>query len=598
MRLNFLRICRFWLLCAVALCVAPAAFANPKNAAPRATVTVFLATDCPLARRVVPRLAKIGQAFETKGIRFVAAFPNTSETPEACQKFTQSYRLAFPIVQGEDAQTLARRYGATVSPEVVVTDTKGIVRYRGDVDDRDTGDPKNAVPDLSNALLALVHNKPVARPRTRARGCSLVLPGINPIAAAPTTTINYARDIAPILNAQCVECHRSGEVGPFALDTYAQAARWAKSIKTVTEKRTMPPWNAESNGEFHNERRLTDAQIGLLATWAENGTPPGDLKTAPPTPTFPTGWKLGAQPDAVFTMPQPYDVPATGKDIYQCFVVPTNLEADKWVAGVEYKPGNAQVVHHVSVFLDTSGAARKLAKTQGTGDGPMPSYRNPTPGNGPGFSTYVGQLGGWTPGHAPRKLPPGVGIVLPKGADIVLEVHYHLSGKPEKDQSKMGVYFASGPVTKRLRLADISSVTFVLPPGNADYPVEAFGFVPENLTLLGVTPHLHNLGKSMRVSALLPDGTYKLLVDVSRWDFRWQPSYRFKEPLKLPRGTRIDVSARFDNSDTNPNNPHRPSVPVRWGESTDDEMCTAFLAYTLDNEDLTKTLPEGVPTPR
>ena len=567
----------------VAFFAAPAAHAqNAALPAPRTTLTVFLATDCPLARRAVPRLTQMHRVFG-KQVRFAAAFPNAADDEKACRAFAANYKLPFPWVQGNAAQALARQVGAEVSPEIVITDEKGAVRYKGDIDDRDTGDLSRAVPNGANALRDLLANRPVKVAQTRARGCALLLPAPK----VPQTFVNYARDIAPILNKNCVECHRAGAIGPMALDSYERAVRWSKEIKRVTDARTMPPWKAESHGEFHDERRLSDGQVGLIASWAEGGTPSGDLKTLASPPAFPAGWKLGAKPNAVFAMPTPFDVPATGKDIYRCFVIPTNLDTDKWVSGVEYRPGNASVVHHVSVFVDTSGAARRLAQAQSAANGPL-SYLNPTPGNGPGFSPYAGTLGGWTPGHSPRKLPNGVALRLPKNADLVMEIHYHFSGKPEKDLSEVGIYFADAPVQKRLRVADISSVTFSIPPENPNYLVEASGFVPEDITVLSVTPHLHNLGKSMRVSAYFPDGTYRLLVDVSRWDFAWQPSYRFKTPVKLPRGTRIDVSARFDNTTENLNNPHRPPIVVKWGESTDDEMCTAFLAYTADNEDLTK----------
>ena len=530
-----------------AACAAPHADAQTISSAPRATVTVFLATDCPLARRAVPRIKQISRVFAAQNVRFVGAFPNAADDEKACQAFAANYHFPFAFVRGEAAQALARKYNAEVSPEIVITDAAGAVRYKGDIDDRDTGELSRVVPDTANALRDILANRPVKVSRTRARGCALLLPDIE----KATTFVTYARDIAPILNQNCVECHRSGAIGPMPLDTYERAVRWSKEIVRVTSEYAMPPWKAESHGEFHDERRLTDGQIGLLASWANGGTPSGDLKTLAPLPAFPTGWTLG-KPDVVFALPEAFSVPAAGKDFYRCFIIPANLDADKWVSGVEYRPGNAGVVHHVSVFVDTSGAARRLAKAQGADTGPLISYLNPTPGNGPGFAPYAGSLGGWTPGHAPRKLPAGVALRLPKNADIVMEIHYHLSGKPEKDKSQMGVYWAKEPVQKHLRVADISSATFSIPPGDANYLVEASGFVPEDITVLSVTPHLHNLGKSMRVSATLPDGTFRLLVDVNRWDFAWQPSYRFVEPVKLPRGTRIDVSARFDNTTRKP----------------------------------------------
>jgi hypothetical protein len=310
--------------------------------------------------------------------------------------------------------------------------------------------------------------------------------------------------------------------------------------------------------------------------------PEGDSRDLPKMPAVPSGkWALG-KPDALFEMPQPYKVSADGRDIYRCFIIPTNFPTDKWIDGIAFAPGNSTVVHHASVFVDTSGAARRLDAQD-----EAPGYTNPTPGNGPGFSAPLGALGGWTPGHAARRLPNGVGLQVPKGADLVMEVHYHPSGKPETDQTRFGLYFARGPIDKRLRMADVSNITFEVPAGDPDYVATATAMVPFDITVLSVTPHMHNLGRSMAMTAALPDGTKRSVVDVPHWDFRWQPSYRFKTPLKLPRGTRLDLSAHFDNTDKNPDQPHQPPRLVRWGESTSDEMCTCFFAYTLDSEHLT-----------
>jgi hypothetical protein len=238
-------------------------------------------------------------------------------------------------------------------------------------------------------------------------------------------------------------------------------------------------------------------------------------------------------------------------------------------------------VHHVSACIDTSGKARQLDASD-----PGPGYTNPTPANGPGFTPVAGLLGGWVPGHFPRKLPAGVGIFLPKGADIVLEVHYHPTGRAETDRTRFGLYFASEEVTKRLHIGDVSNVNFRIPAGNADYTVEASAFVPDDITLISISPHMHLTGRSMKVVATLPSGLTQVLVDVPDWDFRWQPSYRFKVPVSLPRRTRIDVVAHFDNSEGNPRNPNKPPRELTYGEGSSDEMCTVFLAYTRDSEDI------------
>lgn len=414
------------------------------------------------------------------------------------------------------------------------------------------------------------------------------------VTAPPIPAVTYTRDIAAILHDRCVSCHRTGEVGPFALDTYEQAKRWARAIKEQTQNRRMPPWGANSHGEFHNEARLTTSELVQIAAWVESGTARGsdrDLPTLAALPP-PGTWDVGT-PDRVFGMPTPYQVRADGPDTYRCFVIPADFIEDRWVSGVSYQPGNRSVVHHMSAFLDTSGQARKLAAADKTG---QTGYTNPTPANGPGFTSVAGQLGGWTPGHHARLLPPGVGLLVPKGADIVLEVHYHPIGKAETDRSRIGLYFAKGEIKKRLRIGDVTNAGLRLVAGAADTLVEASAFTPDDLTLLSVTPHMHFLGKSMRVSAYLPDGTEKLLVEVPRYDFRWQPSYRFKTPIHLPRRTRIDVTAHFDNSEANPQNPNRPPKTVLYGENTNDEMCSAFFGYTLDAEDLTQSavlVPSG-----
>jgi hypothetical protein len=233
-------------------------------------------------------------------------------------------------------------------------------------------------------------------------------------------------------------------------------------------------------------------------------------------------------------------------------------------------------VHHINIWLDTSGKARKLDAADKT-----PGYLSPNPGNVPGFVS-AGLLGGWVPGHMPWELPGGVGNLLPKGADIVIEVHYITTGKPETDRSRFGLKWVRGDVKKRLHLGEITAKGFRIPAGDGAYKVETSEFVREPITLLSVTPHMHNLGRSMKAVAEFPDGTPMTLISVSNWDFAWQMSYRFKEPVRLPQNTRIDLSAVYDNSLTNPKNPNKPPKEIRDGERTTDEMCNLFVAYTLD----------------
>jgi Copper type II ascorbate-dependent monooxygenase, C-terminal domain len=399
-----------------------------------------------------------------------------------------------------------------------------------------------------------------------------------PYVARKAGTLTFNHDIAPIVYRNCAGCHREGEVAPFALTSYTDVKKRARQIAMVTQSRFMPPWKADSHGEFLDERRLTAEQIGMIGQWAAEDAPEGRAADLPPAPKFTEGWQLGP-PDVVVEPAESYTLAAEGADVYRCFVVPTPYAEDRYVAAIEVRPGNRAVVHHMIAYLDTAGAARKLDAADAD-----PGY---TSFGGVGFPP-AGALGGWAPGNLPRRLPAGTGILLPKGADIVMQVHYHRSGKTETDRTRMGIYFAKGTVDKRLRVLPIAGRPLRIPAGEANYTAQANLPIPADVTVLQVTPHMHLLGREMTVTATLPDGAQKPLVRVPDWDFNWQTTYSFKEPLKLPRGSRISLTARYDNSAANPLNPNNPPREVTWGEQTTDEMCLAFVGYTVDAEHLSK----------
>ena len=397
--------------------------------------------------------------------------------------------------------------------------------------------------------------------------------------AAEGQPVTFNRDIAPVVFENCLSCHRRGEVAPFPLTTYAEVKKKAETIASALSDKVMPPWRADEGAEkFHDARALRPEQVALFQRWVEQGMPEGAAADLPAAPKFPEGWMLGA-PDLVLQPDQPYNVGAEGRDVYQCFVVPTNFTEDRYVSAVQVRPGNTAVVHHVILYLDGSGRARQLDAAT-----PEPGY---TSFGGPGFPP-VGTLGGWAPGNFPRMLPDGVGVRLPKGADVVIQVHYHRTGKPEVDRTQVGLYFAKTAVEKRMRVFSVRAKELRIPPGEANYQTEGYLPLPADVTLLQIMPHMHLLGREMTVTARLPDGTEKKLVRVPDWDFNWQTTYRFKEPVKLPRGTVLHLTARFDNSDANPRNPSRPPRWVTRGESTTDEMCMAFLFYTVDAENIAK----------
>lgn len=392
--------------------------------------------------------------------------------------------------------------------------------------------------------------------------------------SAPTLqakTITYSEHIAPILQKQCQACHRQGEVAPFALTDYREAKAWATEIAEYTKAKLMPPWKPTPGfGTFKNERRLTNKEIKMISDWAKAGAPAGNLSAVPPNPKFHDGWALG-EPDYIVEMPVEYEIEPEGEDEYRHFIIPTNFETDMYVQAVDVQPGNRKTVHHVIAYLDTEGQGRELAAKD-----PKPGYV--TGGTGPGIDV-VGTLGGWAPGVTPSVLPEGIGYLLPKGADIVMQVHYYRTGHTERDQSRMGLYFSKTPKTVPLEIGSAINDKFMIPAGEAKYAVHASRRLKKDSYLLATMPHMHLLGRDMRIIATPPTGDTIDLIWIQDWDFNWQDIYHYRKPIFLSAGTNISLVAHFDNSATNPANPHDPPIPVGWGDKTTDEMCIGFFYY-------------------
>ncbi len=392
----------------------------------------------------------------------------------------------------------------------------------------------------------------------------------------PKTVKNptYAEHVAPLLNARCVECHRPGEVGPFSLVGYENAKKRSAMIAAVTESRQMPPWKAvEGYGEFHDENRLTREEISLLVTWAKNGAPRGDAKKEPKSPEFSGEWSLG-QPDKVISASKPFKLGAEGEDVYRNFVIDPGLTETKYVTAIDVKPGNAKVVHHVIAFLDPSDQGQKLAAKQNDGQEGYSSS-----GGGVGFIPR-GALGGWAPGVRARFLPDGIGYKLAPGTKIIMQVHYHKSGKEETDLTRVGLYFADKPVAKECSIFWAANPIFRIPAGADKHRVRWDTPIPADITAYWVMPHMHLLGKSMKAWIKKKDGSEVPLVHVDSWDFNWQLVYSLRAPLKVEKGSTLCVEAYYDNSTGNPNNPSNPPKAVSWGEETTDEMALLVLNYT------------------
>jgi len=409
--------------------------------------------------------------------------------------------------------------------------------------------------------------------------------------------ITFSQHVAPILFANCTGCHRPGEAAPFQLMNYRDARPLAKAIAAATAARIMPPWKATPGDvEFANARRLTDAEIEIIHRWVADGAPEGDAKLLPPLPRFTEGWQLGP-PDLAVTMAEAFEVPASGPDVYRSFVVPLNLDRDVWVRAIDFRPSARAVVHHSLFFLDATGAARERDEND-----PGPGFRGSMGGGvrlggrggGRGLAGLLGGggaddpptdpiarvaggLGGWALGGRALELPDGLAFPLPKGSDLILSTHFHPSGKVQMEKSTVGLYFASGPPTQAFTTIQLPPLFSVfegidIPAGQERYTVQDSFVIPIDVKAFSVGAHAHYLGKEMKLTATLPDGTVKTLLWIKDWDFSWQERYRFKDFVSLPKGTKLDAVVSYDNSAANKRNPSRPPVRVTWGEESTDEM--------------------------
>ena len=380
--------------------------------------------------------------------------------------------------------------------------------------------------------------------------------------------ITYARHVAPILQRNCQTCHRPDQVAPFSLLTYQEAKTWSTEIVAYTQNRLMPPWKAAPGyGEFKRERQMQDWEIELLAEWTKNEMLEGKEEELPIPMAFTDEWVLG-QPDLIGEMPEAYDVPTDGEDEYRHFIIPTGFGQDMYVSAVDVQPGNSRTVHHVIVYLDTSGRAREL-----DAEDSKPGYAR---FGDTGFE-IAGWLGGWAPGITPSLLPAGTGYRLPQGADIVLQVHYYKTGRIERDRSRVGVYFCKLPDPKPVNIQMAINDEFQIPAGENNYRVEAKWRAEEDVYAISVLPHMHLIGRDIRIEAAFPDDRRQDLIWIQDWDFNWQEVYHFRQPIFMPTGTIVKAVGHFDNSVDNPRNPNHPPQPIGWGEKTTDEMFIAFL---------------------
>ena len=394
----------------------------------------------------------------------------------------------------------------------------------------------------------------------------LALPGVAQ-AAGPDTAVTFTKDVAPIFYKSCAECHRPTMFAPMSLLTYEAARPYARSIKQKVVARQMPPWGADpAHGTFKNDPRLTQAEIDTITAWVDAGAPRGDDKDLPPLPQFVDGWTIG-KPDAVFTMDEEFEIPASGTIPYKYFKVPTGLTEDKWIQAIEIKPGARAHVHHVIAFTQPVGQPLNAGGALG-----------PT------------NIGGVTPNKPGLVFEPGIARRLRGNQDIVLQVHYTTNGKEAIDRTEVGIIYAKEPPTKLAAGGMALNPRFVIPANDGNYEVKATQAIAADTMLTSLTPHMHVRGKDMTYIAHYPDGTSETLLSVPKYDFNWQITYQLAKPKLLPAGTKMEVIAHYDNSANNKFNPD-PSQDVKWGDQTWEEMMIGFWSTVVNPPATTSTPP-------
>ncbi|TWT49834.1 Thiol-disulfide oxidoreductase ResA [Thalassoglobus neptunius] len=530
-------------------------------------LVAFLGTECPLAKLYVHRLNQLKEEFRESDLSIIAVNSNVQDSLSDLSNSIRDQGITFPVLK-DATNEVADEFGATRTPEVFVLDQNRIVRYFGRVDDQYVVGITRSAPSREDAKIAiqeLLAGEAVSVPETQALGC-IIGRRKTPNENSPVT---YSNQIARIFQNRCVGCHREGEVAPFSMETYDDVAGWGEMIAEVVQEGRMPPWHANPQyGHFSNDVSLSEKEKQLIATWVANGAPEGDPSELPVPKEYVEGWQLATNPDMVIPMAdQPFEVAAeVGPEgiKYQHFWVDPKIDEDRWVTGMEARPGNPLVVHHIIVYVHPQGKNTREHSF---------------------LTAYV-------PGLRLQALPPGAAKLIPAGSWLRFEMHYTPIGTEETDISQVGLVFAEPESIKyEVKTLHVGNTGFELKPYLANQKVTAkSGKSPEEVTLLSMSPHMHLRGQAFRFEAEFPDGSREILLDVPNYDFNWQTQYRLAEPRRLPAGTRLHCTALFDNSENNLANPD-PSKTVYWGDQSWDEMMLGYydIMVSVEPELLTST---------
>ena len=406
--------------------------------------------------------------------------------------------------------------------------------------------------------------------------------GVATYAASAPASVTYYKDVLPVLQNRCQECHRPGEIAPMSFMSYDEVRPWAKAIKTAVLTRKMPPWFADPHyGKFANDRALSQTEMDTLVAWTDGGAKAGNAKDAPKAREFFEGWSMG-KPDLILPMPQAIDVPASGVVEYTYVVIPTNFTEDRWIQAAEARAGARSSMHHIIAFVRPPGSRWLKDAKPGV---PFIPTRNARGQQNVEDSIPGELLAGWAPGVPPTVCHPGEAKLVKAGSDLVLQLHYTPNGKATSDVSRIGLVFAKQPPARRVMSMSAMNAFIKIPPGDPNYESHSQLMLKEEVNLVSLTPHMHLRGKDFEFRAVYPTGETQTLLKVPHYDFNWQLAYTLDQELVLPKNTRIECTAHFDNSPNNPANPD-PTKEVRWGDQTFEEMMIGFfdVSFPADME--------------
>lgn len=519
-------------------------------------VLAMTSTSCPLSRKYLPSLVELSQKYSPKNIQFIAI--NCVPTDRREEMKTAAESLGESVCYVHDAdESLSKHFGAITTTDILVLDPARTVVYHGAIDDQygigyALDNPRNRF--LADALDDLLEGKTPRIAATLAPGCTIE----HDDESVAESNWTYHNRISRIIQANCLECHRSGGVGPFPLESYADLVGHAGMIRQVVDARTMPPWFAADTEDKHsspwaNDRSLTDSDRIDLLTWLDSDKPEGDAADAPQKRQFIDGWTIGT-PDLVVQIPEPIQVKATGTMPYQFVTAQTTLDEDKWVQGYEIVPTDRSVVHHVIVNVHEKSAGRVRDREEGIG----------------------GYWAAYVPGNAAKLYPDGFARKLPAGATVSFQIHYTPAGTATQDQLKMGLVFAKSEPKYVITTLSLADTDLNIPPHTSDHVETITRPVPMDVNVMAYMAHMHVRGKSFNFELIKPDGQTETLLDIPRYDFNWQLRYDYREPRVVPAGSRVKVTAVFDNSENNPANPD-PAKTVHWGQQTFDEMMIGYV---------------------